>query len=391
MLLRSMVLVVTLVLGACATTPYRYGVDPQNTPADRYPAMQQQVYQGAPHKVLDAADWYWPNSLLGKLLLWNKDLDSHEISPQTLRVMRRYLACNDLGHVQVLANRYAPGNQWSRLFRNRTVGAGWRYTLGILSVSLYTILPGRFFGGDAYNPYTNTIYLYSDDASVALHEAGHAKDFAGRKYKGTHAALYALPFASLYYEARATSDALGYSQAEADAEQFKEEYRTLYPAYTTYIGGNLLPSNPIGLLGVIPGHIVGGIRAASVPDDFQPPEPRAENECLAAPELLQALESWESGPLRSEVPATDELIPEDAAPEGADQPATLITPQSEPDAAVVPAGDSVRDGNSTNSVGLCGWFSQSTNLAGAASPASVGVALSGCATASASVGRYSTD
>ncbi len=391
MLLRGVVLFVTLALGACATTPYRYGVDPANTPADRYPAMPQQVYQGAPHKVLDAADWYWPNSLLGKLLLWNKELDSHEISPQTLRVMRRYLACNDLGHVQVLANRYAPGNQWLRLFRNRTVGAGWRYTLGILSVSLYTILPGRFFGGDAYNPYTNTIYLYSDDASVALHEAGHAKDFASRKYKGTHAALYALPFASLYYEAKATSDALGYSKAEADAEQFKEEYRTLYPAYTTYIGGNLLPSNPLGLLGVIPGHIVGGIRAASVPDDFQPPEPRAENACLATPELLQALESWESGPLRPELRVIDEPTPEDVAPDDAAQPVTLITPQSAPAATAGSVAESAVDGNSTKAAGLCGWFSQSMNRAGPASPASAGVALSGCVAASASAGRNSTD
>ncbi len=313
--MRYAVLALTLVLGACATTPYRYGVEAVHTPAERYPEMPQQVYQGAPHKVLDASDWYWPNSLLGKLLLWNKDLDSHEISAQTLRELQRYLACNDLAHVQVLANRYAPGNQWMRLFRNRSVGAGWRYTLGILSVSLYTILPGRFFGGDAYNPYTNTIYLYSDDVSVALHEGGHAKDFAGRKYKGLNAALYALPLASLYYEAKATNDALGYTLAEADAAQLKEEYRTLYPAYSTYIGGNLLPSNPVGLLGVIPGHIVGGIRASSVPDDLQPAEPRAVNACLASPALLEALAEWESGALRPKTAADD-------------QGATVITPQS---------------------------------------------------------------
>ncbi len=332
---RLLVLLLSLVLAGCASSPYRYGVETQHNAADRYPPMAQQVYQGAPHRVLDAADWYWPNSLLAKLLLWNKDIDSHEISPETVEVMQRYLACNDLGHVQVLVNRYAPGNQWLRLFRNRTVGAGWRYTLGLLSVSLYTILPGRFFGGDAYNPYTNTIYLYSDDASVALHEAGHAKDFASRKYKGLHAALYALPFAALYYEAKATNDALGYSLAEADAAQLKEEYRTLYPAYSTYIGGNLLPNNPVGLLGVIPGHIAGGIQAAGVPEPLQPPEPAALNACLASPEVLRAIDSR-----GSDSAGPDAVPPEaDTAP---DQSTTVITPRS--DGALSPppeSGDSM--------------------------------------------------
>ena len=40
----------------------------------------------------------------------------------------------------------------------------------------YTIFPGRVFGGDRYNPFTNTINLYSDHPSIALHEAAHAKD-----------------------------------------------------------------------------------------------------------------------------------------------------------------------------------------------------------------------
>lgn len=322
--LRAALVLLSLALGGCATTPYRYGVETVHSKAEQYPPMAQQVYQGAPHRVLDAADWYWPNSLLAKLLLWNSDIDSHEISAQTIDVMRRYLACNDLGHVQVLVNRYAPGNQWLRLFRNRSVGAGWRYTLGLLSVSLYTILPGRFFGGDAYNPYTNTIYLYSDDESVALHEAGHAKDFASRKYKGLHAALYALPFAALYYEARATSDALGYSLAEAEAAQLKEEYRTLYPAYSTYVGGNLLPNNPVGLLGVIPGHIVGGVRAAAVPDPLQVPQPAAVNACLASPEVLQEIgrpkPKPKAGAGEAEVqsmtvtkPLSDDAVPEGAA------------------------------------------------------------------------------
>ena len=302
-----------LALGGCASSPYRYGVDPAMAPADKYPPMAQQVYQGAPHAVLDAADWYWPPSLLGKLLLWNADVDSHEISPETLSTLQTYLDCNGLDHVQVLANRYAPGNQWLRLFRNRTVGAGWRYTLGVLSVALYSALPGRFFGGDAYSAYTNTIFLYSDDPAIALHEGGHAKDFARRKYKGLNAAIYALPFAALYYEAEATREALGYAQAQADAQLLREGYHSLYPAYATYVGGSVSRWTPWSAAGVIPGHIAGRWAAAAVPESL---EDRVLFEA-ATPELVSRLQTVPGCPWSVSSPeSAEEMHSLPQAPEG---------------------------------------------------------------------------
>ncbi len=264
-------------LMACATAPYRPGTGREAIDAGKYPPLVQQLYQGAPHKFLDASDWYWPYSLLAKLMLWDRDVDSHEISACTLAHLDAYLQFNGLDHVQVLANRYAPGNQWRRLFKNRAVGAFWRYTIGVLSVSLYTIMPGRFFGGDAFNPYTNTIYLYSDDPAIALHEAAHAKDFARRRLKGLHAAIYALPLAALYYEARASSDALSYSQHLRDTAQLKESYKLLYPAYATYAGGSLNREPALGLIAVIPGHIAGRLAAARV--EPAPPDAAGSDPC----------------------------------------------------------------------------------------------------------------
>ncbi len=84
-------------------------------------------------------------------------------------------------------------------------------------------------GGDHYNPFTNTISLYSDIPAVAIHEGGHAKDFAQRTYKGTYAAAYVLlPGVPLYHEAKATSDALAYIREHETFEQEREAYRTLY-------------------------------------------------------------------------------------------------------------------------------------------------------------------
>ena len=266
------ILLVVLALQGCITVPYKFGTGRIEQDAANSPPMKEQILIGRPHAFLDAADWYWPESLLSKLILWNKNMDSHQVSTATIDALKTYLQENDLRNVQVLVNDYRPGNQWRRLFKNKTVGAGWRYTLGIVSVVSYTLLPGRFFGGDAYNPYTNTIYLYSDIPVVALHEAGHSKDFGSREYKGLNAAIYSLPVASLYYEANASSDALSYVHCR-DFEREKDAYKLLYPAWSTYVSGNIarFNENPLWSLTVIPGHIVGRIKAANV-EPCKPPD-----------------------------------------------------------------------------------------------------------------------
>ncbi|MCW8194261.1 hypothetical protein F6455_05650 [Proteobacteria bacterium 005FR1] len=267
---------IALVTG-CVSAPYEYGTGRLATDMPLSPPMEQQFYIGEPHPFLDHADWIWPESLLRKLMLWDASMDSHQMSEETIAALRNYMEENELDNVQVLVNCYKPGNQWKRLFRNRAVGAGWRFTLGMFSVASYTILPGRFFGGDAYNPYTNTIYLYSDNINVALHEAGHAKDFGRREMKGTNAAIYSLPFAALYYEAKASSDAVSYLHDKQNSRQRKEAYKDLYPAYGTYVAGNLVRNStePLAaqLVLVIPAHIAGRIAAAFVDD-----EPSGEGE-----------------------------------------------------------------------------------------------------------------
>lgn len=151
-------------------------------------------------------------------------------------------------------------------------GAGWRYTFGVLSWLFYTILPGRILGGDAYNPFTNSIYLYSDLPVVGLHEGGHAKDFAGRRWKGSRAALGILPIAPLFLEARASNDALGYA-LDTDPKLLESGYKLLYPAYGTYVGSEALGGIPVvgtvaGAIGAIPGHIIGRSKASGVRERF---------------------------------------------------------------------------------------------------------------------------
>ena len=264
-------MVVVFMATGCATVPYRHGVtyiDPRLT---HQTPPEQQIVRGRPYKWLDRSDWIWPGSWLGKLVLWDRRVDNHQIGDETEEVMRRYLEANELAYVKVRLNAYHVGDEWKRLVANKSVGAGWRYTIGVIGWLYYTVLPGRFFGGDHYNPYSNTIHLYSDIPAIAVHEGGHAKDFADRKWKGSYAFAYMIPFVNLYHEAVATSDALGYLLAEESPDLQREGYVIMYPAYGTYVGGNigqLVPVLNVWMYGaaVIGGHILGRVEAGRIPD-----------------------------------------------------------------------------------------------------------------------------
>jgi hypothetical protein len=187
---------------------------------------------------------------------------------------------HELGDTMIRVNGYAPGDEWHRTFRNRNIHPLWRYPFGFFAWVGYTIMPGRFFGGDNYNPYSNTINLYSDLRPIALHEAGHAQDFARRRYKGTYAALYLIPFVDLYPEAVASSTALSYEETYRPLAEQKQACWLLYPAYATYVGGNVgqyLVSSaywPIYLGSVAVGHVVGRTTAAGLHDE---PLPESSN------------------------------------------------------------------------------------------------------------------
>lgn len=257
---------VAMLGSGCATVPYRCGRDIESANILQLQPGELQIEQGHPNAVVDAIGWVL--GIPSKIILLDRRMDNHMVSEETVAALRDYLHRNSVTNVKVRINQYEPRAEWSRLFRNKSVGAGWRYTFGIIANLVYTILPGRLIGGDSYNPYTNTINIYSDHKGVAIHEGGHAKDFAPRKWKGTYSFFYMLPFAALYAEARASNDAISYLHAQPDALDEKEGYKILYPAYATYIGGETMqlagPYPLIYVAAVIPGHILGHYKASRV-------------------------------------------------------------------------------------------------------------------------------
>lgn len=219
---------------------------------------EQQVEIGKPHQIVDGIGNFL--GIPSKILLWDRRIDNHRISEDTVLSLANYLEYNNLPHVKVRVNQYAPIDEWHRLRKNKTVSPWIRYTVGTLSVAQGAILPGRIFGGDHFNPYTQSIHLYSDVPTVALHEGGHAKDFTRRKYQGLYSLAYGI--VPVWHETLATEDVYAFLEATGDEAKLAEADRILYPAYGTYVGntlGNFSPANalPIYLGTTALGHLNG--------------------------------------------------------------------------------------------------------------------------------------
>jgi hypothetical protein len=279
-----------LPLLGCATTPYRYGRfhDPQSH-GDA--PTNVTIVHGTPNKTLDRI-----GQVVGfpaRILPLNSKINHHQITPETEEKLTTYLERNDLADVTVFVNYYGPKDQWRRLRDNKQIAAAWRYTAGSISVIAYTLLPGRIFGGDHYNPFTNSLYLNSDVPAVALREAAYAKDVRSHKLPGTYAVVQEVPVVGLWSDSRAVGDVIGYARDQEDWEVERQAYHVLFPqlGIATTSGGGALVSSvwwggpALGAGGAAVGHVVGRTLAKREAARHKDSESPAEDQ---APEVQQA-------------------------------------------------------------------------------------------------------
>jgi hypothetical protein len=254
----------------CARSPYRYGGNLRTQDDVALQAGESQIERGRKAPVIDTVGWVF--GIPAKILMFNSRIDNHDVSPETEEKLQEYLANNDLDRVKVRVNEYDPLGEWKRLGGNKSVGWPARYTLGTLSCVGYTILPGRVFGGDHYNPYTNSISIYSDVPSVALYQGAHAKDFAQREYKGWYSVAYDLPFLNLWPNSIAANDTMDYLHETSATPEVKEGYRTVAPAFALNATSGLgsVGNVPVVLPAVLGGHLVGQVEAASYKEPIAP-------------------------------------------------------------------------------------------------------------------------
>lgn len=249
----------------CVSVPYQFGRF-QDSPGTDKP--QQVVFEhGKPHKILDRMAWVV--GLPSRILPFHPKVNSHSMSAETAEKLEAYLTENDLTDVLVRVNQYDPVGEWRRLRRNHRIAPGWKYSFGTASMIGYTLLPGRVFGGDVYNPFTNSLYVNSDVAAMLIAEAAYAKDIHSREHPGTYAAVNELPVLTLWRYTLAVNETVGYARHQDDWELERETYRTVYPlmgiqaalgghtaaSWITALPGVTVPITMVG--GAIVGHTVG--------------------------------------------------------------------------------------------------------------------------------------
>ncbi len=195
------------------------------------------VEYGMKRPVLDTAGWIV--GIPRKIMLWDHRVDNHDVTDETVDAVADYIGSQQIDDVKVRVNQYDPLGEWRRLVSNKRIGPGWRYTLGTLHQIRYTFLPGRLFGRDEYNPYTNTVSIYSDVPAIGMVESAYAKDVQQRELPGTYAAVQSLPVASLWHETRATDDVVRYVSVYGTPEEIAKTRKLLYARYGAEVGGEL--------------------------------------------------------------------------------------------------------------------------------------------------------
>lgn len=220
--------------------------------------LEPQIERGQPNIILDSVGNI--ASIPQKVVLLNPNIDSHIVRPRTEQFIKDFIKDHpeEMKDVKVRINQCSPIQELDRLVKNKHISLIWRIFPGI-PATVWTSLTGRILGGDNYNPYTNTISIYSDDPAVALHEACHAKDFMSRP-KGLETDAYAIgrifsPVA-LFQEFTASDEAIDYLKKKGNQKDELDSYSTLYPAFGTY--GGSYTGIPYGnIAGAIVGHGAG--------------------------------------------------------------------------------------------------------------------------------------
>jgi hypothetical protein len=278
-------LLAMLALAGLAASLHGEGPPTEAVPADAESARSgyAQFEHGQPHKVVDSVGWVF--GIPKKIILWDRRAVNHRVSPETEQHLAEYLAANSLCTTKVRINQYDPVGEWRRLRANKEVGAGWRYTVGAFGIVTYTLIPGRMFGSDGYNPYTDTINVYSDIPCLAQEQGSYAKLVRARPHPGTYAALTALPIVQLWPEKQSKNDVLDYTLENGTPEQHEEATRVLYAEYGAEVGGQtslLLGSNiPLTLAGAGIGHVAARLNGDPATNS-EPPTPETEPAADAA-------------------------------------------------------------------------------------------------------------
>ena len=224
------------------------------------------IEYGKRNVFVDSVGWMF--GIPRKLMIWDRRIDNHAVSSQTTSTVSAYLSDRGLHDVKLRVNQYDPIGEWKRLYQNKRVSPGWKYTAGVLRTAEYTLLPGRIFGHDDYNAYTNTVCIYSDTPVMGMASSAYAFDVHQRSLPGTYATFQSLPLIAMYHESLATKEVIDYTLSK-ETFQAPEVRRILYARYGMEMGGEIgriIPGSGtvFEVAGAIGGHSAAGLQTGNV-------------------------------------------------------------------------------------------------------------------------------
>jgi len=232
------------------------------------------IERGVPIEVIDALGNLF--SIQSKILLFNLHIDSHKISSKNEKLINEFIERHNLYDVKVRLNQFSPQGEIKRIFqKNNHMSIFFRVLFGPLGLIGYIFNIGRLFGGDHYNPITNTVNIYSNHPAIIIHELGHALDTRKRIFPGVYMLLRHIPLVSLYQEYAASKYAIDFFRENEYYHEELEAYKVLFPAYSTYVFGatfEYIPSPFIVWLFtpfIIIGHIIGRVKLAHRKSDIE--------------------------------------------------------------------------------------------------------------------------
>lgn len=235
---------------------------------------QADIVRGAPNAFFDkGGHYFW--SMPYKLIYWEWTIGNHSITQDTEDVLRAYVELNDLYRVRIRLNEYAPFDDFSRLCGNQDVGVAYRFTFGLYFWLYQTIIPGRVFAGmpfagDTYNPWTNTVHIYSGQTEYALRHVALAKYYSQREHPGTSAMARFVPFVDTYQDKQAARDVIGYLYARRYKQNELDGYGILCAQLGSSPGeslaklvGPLMPvvQTVVTIPSTVVGHMMGNSQA----------------------------------------------------------------------------------------------------------------------------------
>jgi hypothetical protein len=302
-------------LCGCASDSYRYG----QFRAVTAPVPPVVVDRGEAHPQLDRLRNVveFPR----RVLRFGRP-DTRPTTQEVEQTVVTYLEKNDLTDVAVEVGEYAPSRQWQRLKENERVGPFWKYSVGSLTVVGYSLLPGRVFGTDTYNPFTDTLSINSRNPPRALFEAARAKALRGEQFVGSSVVLSSLPVIRSVADVRQASDVLSYLRAEEQWQLETAAYPQLYAEVGKeaiglagwFIPVSVGPGLGIGgrILGSATGQVVANQRSQEI--EVILAERRQADEALAELAGFTEEAAWWNGDVdRQVLPAAEEV---DAASPG---------------------------------------------------------------------------